>query len=375
MMKTCPPLMQSAAHSQFAETQLRPVFENGRKAFAATRQEACADTHNPPPQKTVDAVLAFSESLLGLEPQQDLPPARQAKIGDFVKWTVSLPETSARRLLASEPVGRAVPSLRYHYLRAESIIDRQAVNAYFTHGSSPSAFQDWMDRSRDSVLLDHYRSLVDSEMKLLGMPRIMPGMNAHQSVVYVSSGSVPLTAILLHQKTGLRITCIDPCEKTYDVTRRLLDHLGHHQPQKQQNNHGISLLCMQPTKFDYVTNPLIIIDASVPNREAVLSQICASSNTCTSILIRSAEGGNELLFQPFDAANQQAYEIYLVKKTSGKSGDGRSPYNTSLLFRLPQKKCDPNAKANWDFGPENLEDISLYRQRRLWRSQADQSPI
>lgn len=187
----------------------------------------------------------------------------------------------------------------------------------------------------------HYRRLVGNELRTLAESRACLSIMATPSpcrgeckdegsgsVAFVGAGSLPLSAILLHVKTGLRVHCIDIDSNACELISVLLHKLG---------LDDMRVIHADAGALEYEGVPAIFIASLVPNKERVIRRIRAR-NTNAVIALRSVEGLSTLLYEPVDTIAMEASGFRAVAQTHFD----RKTINTTL-FCVPSPRprtCD-----------------------------------
>jgi hypothetical protein len=167
----------------------------------------------------------------------------------------------------------------------------------------------------DFVYWDCYRRLVEGE--LCRLPPLLH-LAEGQSMSFVGAGALPLSAILMHVRTGAEVTCIDVDPHACRIARRLCDRLG---------LVGIGIRCAHGADCDYAQSPVVLVASLVSEKAEVVARV---REACPAALIalRSAEGLSTLLYDPVDEPAIEAMGCTLVGRTA------RHPriINTTLIY-------------------------------------------
>jgi hypothetical protein len=179
---------------------------------------------------------------------------------------------------------------------------------------------------------DNYEQLTKGEIS--HFPSL--DLNQGESIAFVGSGPLPLTAIIMHLETGLPVTCIDNDEKAAALSRTLLEKAG--------LSDQIRVVHSDGAHHDYSAHPVTIVASLVPNKDKVVQAI-KSTRAQAFIGLRSAERMHALLYRPVnqDDANlkDMAYE--------GKTRHDPATINTTLFYRAGLqniKKTYPQISLN-----------------------------
>lgn len=185
---------------------------------------------------------------------------------------------------------------------------------------------------------DNYAKLVDKEIEHL--PAESYGTQAdsslawthrrtadpHKGAAFVGAGSLPLSAIIFHLKTGQPVTCIDSDEDATRKAAKLLKKLGLDQVKALHADGG---------DVDYKRFGTVFLASLIPNEEkhSMIGRIRTVQNPCF-IAVRSAERLHTLLYDPFDPEEGQASHC----RPLGKTEHDAEVINTTYVMLHEQQR-------------------------------------
>jgi protein-L-isoaspartate O-methyltransferase len=167
---------------------------------------------------------------------------------------------------------------------------------------------------------DCYDNLVNGE--IAAMPRgVKP--EAGQSIAFVGAGPLPLTAIILHLRTGMPVTCVDNDPRACEFAAMLCRKMGLGK---------IDVVCADGADYSYERHPMVFIASLVPEKKRVIERIREAGRTAF-VALRSADRLHTLLYEPVSDAEMKA---------AGCSFRGRTAHdprviNTTLFYAAPHK--------------------------------------
>ncbi|MEJ0063741.1 MAG: nicotianamine synthase family protein [Alphaproteobacteria bacterium] len=190
-------------------------------------------------------------------------------------------------------------------------------------------------RLQDFRYFENYDGLVDAELEQLGRPRLAK----HESIAFVGAGPLPLSAILMHQKTGSRIVCLDNDPEAAALGRDFIKKSG-------LSSDAVQYRCTAGEHYDYSANPIVFIASLVGDKNSVMRQIHASPGNKT-LAIRSSEGVHKLLYSPLEPQAGNGLNLRFRRGTKATP----QIINTTLFFTMPGKQetspSRPDHKALW----------------------------
>lgn len=172
---------------------------------------------------------------------------------------------------------------------------------------------------------NNYDALVDGELACIAEKK--PAFNNDESIAFVGSGALPLTAIMFHQKTGLPVTCIDRDPAACRHAARLLE--------KTKLSSGIHVECAEGQSYDYGRHDVVLIASLVPDKESVLNRIHETGKECV-VGMRSVEHLHVLLYKPITEICENKNRRYI-----GKTEYNADIINTTLFFQAQPERAMP----------------------------------
>lgn len=122
-----------------------------------------------------------------------------------------------------------------------------------------------------------------------------------ENVLFIGSGPLPLTAVLIHQQTGAHVTCID-CDPTAVArSSRLLSKLHLHD--------AVSVSCGYGEEVQAGRYDLVVIALLARPKAAILVNIAKALRLDGHVLCRTSTGLKTLLYEPTEAIFTPALEL------------------------------------------------------------------
>lgn len=219
------------------------------------------------------------------------------------------PPGEAARVLADHRIAAIRDALVQRLALAEGAMERHWARSFCQRvrltAADFSSFTYW----------ECYCHLVDAELSSL-VPHL--NLDTAESVAFVGAGPLPLSAIIMHLRTGLRVTCIDVEAEACGLARELCSKAG---------LMGIEVRCACGAHHDYALNPVVVIASLVPNKAQVMRRIGATRQAAV-VGLRSVEGLCTLLYDPVDETELEALGCGYLART----GYNPRAINTTLLY-------------------------------------------
>lgn len=165
-------------------------------------------------------------------------------------------------------------------------------------------------KSEDSVLdtvtrlpnWNVYMALVSQELSTLRQFIPEDGQTEKSPIVFVGSGPMPLSPIILHLLGNKEVICLEMDSVAYNASSLLIEHMG--------LETKVTVVMENGSEFDYSAYNRIFVASLVRNKRAVLEQICRTSPN-PLVAIRTAEGMRQIMYEAIDESqlNKQGWRI------------------------------------------------------------------
>ena len=235
------------------------------------------------------------------------------------------PPGEAARVLADHRIAAIRDTLVQRLALAEGAMERHWARAFC--GRTSLAAADF----GAFIYWECYRHLVEAELTSL-VPHL--NLDKTESIAFVGAGPLPLSAIIMHLRTELRVTCIDADAEACSLARELCSKAG---------LTGIEVRCACGARYDYALNPVVVVASLVPDKAQVMLRIGAT-RLAAVVALRSVEGLRTLLYDPVDETELAALGCGYL----GRTGYNPRAINTTLLYN-----ASPARRRATDGGTSN----------------------
>jgi len=150
--------------------------------------------------------------------------------------------------------------------------------------------------------LQNYLDLVDLELEKLSVDK-----HPDKEIVFIGSGPLPLTAIIMAQKTGMKITCLDMDEAAVKRGEALAEKLGMGDKLHFTQSSG--------SAYDYRDTALVMVASLVADKKQVLERIKNTAQDAPEVALRSAEGLHALLYDPVKPSMLAEFNMRVERET------------------------------------------------------------
>ncbi|MFF2885525.1 nicotianamine synthase family protein [Paenibacillus sp. NPDC057967] len=147
-----------------------------------------------------------------------------------------------------------------------------------------------------------YRALVSQELSTLRSFIREKGRAEKLPMIFVGSGPMPLSAIILHQLSDANVICLEMDAVAYDASCLLLERLG--------LADKVTVVMGNGSEFDYSSYSQIFVASLVRNKMEVLERINQTASD-PLVAVRTAEGMRQIMYEAIDEAqlNKQGWRI------------------------------------------------------------------
>jgi Nicotianamine synthase protein len=135
--------------------------------------------------------------------------------------------------------------------------------------------------------------LIDQELALLPANP--------EDILFIGSGPLPLTAVLMHQQTGAYVTCIDCDPLAVAHSSRLLSKL--------RLDDAITVSSGRGEEVRIGRHDLVVIALLAQPKAAILANVANALRPDGHVLCRTSAGLKTLLYEPTEAILTPAFEL------------------------------------------------------------------
>jgi hypothetical protein len=145
-------------------------------------------------------------------------------------------------------------------------------------------------------------------------------------IVFVGSGSLPVSAILAHHTFGSRVTCVDFCDKACDLSSDMLKRMG--------LSETIAVANCDGNIFDYNGAEVVMLANMIRDMDGVVRQILRSA-TVKAFICRTAFELRQFGYRNVDLSRVVQMDCKCVAQTEPKRGGFIS---TGMVY-VPTTSC------------------------------------
>ncbi len=236
------------------------------------------------------------------------------------KFILSGDQDEAAAARALEGLSReAVARLNHAYAFWEHHLETQLANRMIQGAADISEFP----------LYERFAALVRSELALISNSR-------PRRILFVGSGPLPLSAVLIHRLTGSAMDCVGRDAHSAAVSRQVLEQCAIHG--------AVRVLCEMQAGYPVSEYDLVFIDLHAKPRKAILRTLRKRGRPGCQVLCRTAHGVRQLVYEPaadhdmrgFHRKGQhiahgpQTVSTYLLEAASSAAEDVRLEWLQSI---------------------------------------------
>lgn len=275
----------------------------GMKAYSIS---SAIHTVNAPSAQRVDHLIDWiREANELLRKELDLSPANPV-----VKNIVShlslqlrsrfLPE-EIQAVLSNDYIRKNQRQLRDKLSEAEFLAELNDSRAI---GNSESSASDTLTGLSAWTI---YSALVGQELSTLRPFIRQRGRAEKLPIIFVGSGPMPLSAIILHQLSDANVVCLEMDSVAYDASCLLIERLG--------LADKVTVVMGNGSEFDYSSCSQIFVASLVRNKMEVLERINQTAYD-PLVAIRTAEGMRQIMYEAIDETDLSKQGWRILARTS-----------------------------------------------------------
>lgn len=250
-------------------------------------------TVNAPSKQRVDQLIdIIRESNELLQKELDLSPANHA-----VKNIVSQLTLQLRSRYSPEEI-QSVLSHEYIRMNQRPLRDMLSEAEFLAELTDSriicNSEHSVVDALKGLPAWTIYRALVSQELSTLH-PFIRERDRAEKEpIIFVGSGPMPLSSIILHQLSETNVTCLEMDSVAYDASCFLLERLG--------LTDKVTVVMQNGAEFDYSSYSQIFVASLVRNKKEVLERIIHTAAD-PLVAVRTAEGMRQIMYEAIDESD------------------------------------------------------------------------
>lgn len=224
-----------------------------------------------------------------------------------------------------------------------------------------------LEELKDFALYDR---LVESELEKLTSVGRKIVLKPTESIAFVGGGAMPMSAMLIHRKTGLPVTCIDDDEETVELGREFISKCGF-------STEAVSYRCANAMEYNYRLgrNPIVFINGSVHDKSGVMRRVGQSRKGKRVLAVRGPTRTGGLIEEPIGSRQVEGVYSFFDRRTD----ETMSPlYRITFFSGYPYMQVRIHRRNTHPVPPDNMsrlrfETIRQYRWllKRWYREMAN----
>ncbi len=135
-------------------------------------------------------------------------------------------------------------------------------------------------------------------------------INKQDHVLFIGSGPIPITAILMHQFSSARVDCGEKNSASADLSKKVINKLGYTDSINIINQEGVDIDCSQYS--------VILVALLAKPKDALLKSIWSKCKSNTRIICRTSDSIREAFYE---TTENSLFDKYSPKKKTNAKGD------------------------------------------------------
>ena len=206
-----------------------------------------------------------------------------------------------------------------------------------------SEFADRLIRGEESLsdypFYERFDALIRSEIALL--EGALP-----QRILFIGSGPLPISAILMHLQTGLPVDCVALDASVVPVSRQVVENCGFGSLVRIQGS--------ADADYDVSGYDLVVVGLLARRKKAVLTKLRKRCRPGCEILCRTSHGLRQLIYE---SASDRDLRGFHIKKQ--KIAEGAQPISTCRLE--PAEYAAAQVRLEWLRGVDSEMGTKILR--------------
>jgi ribosomal protein S18 acetylase RimI-like enzyme len=175
---------------------------------------------------------------------------------------------------------------------------------------------------QDYLLYERFSALVKGELALTSR-------TAFQRILFLGSGALPISALLLHSETGAPVDCVARDSSAIELSRKVVESYG--------VGGAVTVLGGEDSDYDIQNYDLIVIGILFKPKKSVLKTIRKRSQPGCQVLCRTSRGIGQVIYESISdrerrgfylkaqqlAQGQQAISTWLLEAAGSAAADIR----------------------------------------------------
>ncbi|HIW35183.1 MAG TPA: hypothetical protein IAA29_20620 [Candidatus Paenibacillus intestinavium] len=258
-------------------------------------------TVSAPRIQMVDNLIAFiRDANEFLQKELDLSPANQ-----LVTNIISQLSLQLRSCYLPEEIQSVLSNdyIRTNQRKLQDKLSEAEFLAELSHSRNISKSDSFvLDTLKSLPYWNIYKALVSQELSILRKFIGQDDFTEQLPIVFVGSGPMPLSAIILHLLGDMKVVCLEMDSVAYDASCFLLESLG--------LADKVTVVMGNGSEYDYSSYNQIFVASLVRNKLEVLEQITLTSSD-PLVAVRTAEGTRQIIYEAIDESqlNKQGWRI------------------------------------------------------------------
>ncbi|HEX3156400.1 MAG TPA: nicotianamine synthase family protein [Candidatus Angelobacter sp.] len=163
----------------------------------------------------------------------------------------------------------------------------------------------------DFFLHDRFETLINRELALISQRPL-------KRILFIGSGAFPISALLLHAKTGVPVDCVAREQAAVEIAREAIERC--------QCSAWVHILGDRESNFDLKEYDLILIDLLFKPKKNILNTARKRCHAGCQILCRTSEGLLQLLYESTPERDRRGFYI-----KAEQAAEGTQTISTLLL--------------------------------------------
>jgi ribosomal protein S18 acetylase RimI-like enzyme len=158
---------------------------------------------------------------------------------------------------------------------------------------------------QDYLLYERFSALVKRELALISR-------SGFQRILFLGSGAVPISALLLHAETGVPVDCVARDSSAIEISRKVVESFG--------VGGAVTVLGDKDSDYDTQNYDLIVIGILFRSKKNVLKTVRKRSQPGCQVLCRTSCGTWQLIYESISDRERRGFYLKAQQLAEGQQG-------------------------------------------------------
>lgn len=153
------------------------------------------------------------------------------------------------------------------------------------------------------LLYKRFITLIQNEIQ-------MANITQKDYLLFIGSGPIPITGILLHQLTGCKVDCCEKVSESAELSEKVINKLGY--------SNEIKIITAERSQVDYSKYSIILVALLAKPKSIILKEIWGSIKNGVRVICRTSDLSRQAFYE---TTEEQLFALYNPVHKNVAKGD------------------------------------------------------